>query len=75
MPGYLKRVSINFYTKCMMLDAGEPYGIHQDRMQVFLPVDGMTAQIVLATLTVLLLGGRHGGVRPFAVPGRGMIIV
>ena len=55
MPGYLKRVSINFYTKCMMYEAAEPYGIAPDRPHVFLPVDAATALVVLVTLTLLLV--------------------
>jgi ABC-2 type transport system permease protein len=55
MPGYLKRVSINFYAKCMMYESAEAYGIQPDRPNVFLAVDATTAAVVLVTLTVLLL--------------------
>ena len=55
MPGYMKRVSINFYTKCMMYEAAEPFGIAPERPNVFLKVDAATALIVLVTLTVLLV--------------------
>ncbi len=55
MPGYLKRVSINFYAKCMMYEAAEPYGIQPDRPYVFLAVDSTTALAVLVSLTVLLV--------------------
>jgi ABC-type transport system involved in multi-copper enzyme maturation permease subunit len=55
MPGYLKRVSINFYARCMMYEAAEPYGIQPDRPHVFLAVDAATAVAFLVTVTVLLL--------------------
>ena len=55
MPGYLKRVSINFYAKCMMYEAAEPYGIQPERPLVFLAVDSTTALAILFTVTVLLL--------------------
>jgi hypothetical protein len=58
MPGYLKRVSIGFYTHCMMFERAEEYGIQPDKPSVFLPVDGLTARAVLvgSTLILLLLG-------------------
>ncbi len=55
MPGYLKRVSINFYAKCMMYEAAEPYGIQPDRPNVFLAVDSATALVMLVTVTILLV--------------------
>ena len=55
MPGYLKRVSINFYAKCMMYESAEAYGIQPDRPSVFLAVDATTAATVLVTITLLLL--------------------
>jgi ABC-type transport system involved in multi-copper enzyme maturation permease subunit len=55
MPGYLKRISINFYAKCMMFEAAEPHGVRIDRPHVFLPVDAATAAAVLVTATVLLV--------------------
>jgi ABC-type transport system involved in multi-copper enzyme maturation permease subunit len=55
MPGYLKRISINFYAKCMMFEAAEPHGIQIDRPHVFLPVDAATAAAVLVTATILLV--------------------
>jgi ABC-type transport system involved in multi-copper enzyme maturation permease subunit len=56
MPGYLKRVSINFYVRCMMFDVARDHGIPPDNPTVFLPVDGWTAWLVLVGLTVGLLG-------------------
>lgn len=56
MPGYLKRVSIGFYTRCMMFDAAAGYGIKPERPDIFLPVEGTTALIILLGLTFTLLG-------------------
>lgn len=67
MPGLVKRVSIAFYTRCHFYDLagregwdtyqGKP-GLTPERISFFIPVDGRTAQIVLAsgTLGLLLLG-------------------
>jgi ABC-type transport system involved in multi-copper enzyme maturation permease subunit len=58
MPGYLKRVSINFYTQCMMYDALEPHGIRHPSPHIFLGVSGATACVILvgATAGFLALG-------------------
>jgi ABC-type transport system involved in multi-copper enzyme maturation permease subunit len=56
MPGYLKRVSIGFYTRCLMFDRAGQYGIQPDNPDVFLPVDGLTAAAVLVGATAALLG-------------------
>jgi hypothetical protein len=56
MPGYLKRVSIGFYTRCMMFEAAGDFGMQPERPDIFLPVDGTTALAVLIGLTVVLLG-------------------
>ena len=55
MPGVLKRVSIGFYAHCMMLEAAERHGIQMDRPNVYWPVDGTTAIIVLLTVTAALI--------------------
>jgi hypothetical protein len=55
MPGYMKRVSIGFYTRCMMFDAGQDYGVQPERPDIYLPVDGVTACWVLVGLTAGLL--------------------
>jgi ABC-2 type transport system permease protein len=55
MPGVMKRVSIGFYAHCMMLEAAERHGIQIDRPNVYWPVDGTTAIIVLMTATAALL--------------------
>lgn len=56
MPGYLKRISIGFYTRCIMFDAASAYGIQPERPDIFLPVEGATALVVLFGLTLVLLG-------------------
>lgn len=55
MPGYIKRVSITYYARCMMFDSGAVFGIQPERPMIFLPVDGTTAQVVLAGVTAVLL--------------------
>jgi ABC-type transport system involved in multi-copper enzyme maturation permease subunit len=63
MPGYIKRVSISFYARCMVVDAGSayniapinPFSIGPVNRESFLPVTGATALGVLITMTVLLL--------------------
>lgn len=56
MPGQFKRLSISFYTRCVMFD--EALGIQPDRPYIFLPVSATTAWLVLAgvTLTCLIVG-------------------
>jgi len=56
MPGYMKRVSVGFYTRCLMYEQVENYGIQPDRPGVFLPVDGITAALVLVGSALALLG-------------------
>jgi hypothetical protein len=55
LPGHLKRASISFYTRCMMFEEGGAYGVGPARPDIFMPVSGTTAWVVLAALTVLLL--------------------
>jgi hypothetical protein len=55
MPGYLKRFSITFYTRCMMFDRAEALGIRPENPRVYLPVDGTTALIVLISFTIAFL--------------------
>ena len=58
MPGYLKRISICFYARCMMFDEAELCGVQPEKPSVYMPVDGTTALCVLlgATAVLLLLG-------------------
>jgi ABC-type transport system involved in multi-copper enzyme maturation permease subunit len=55
LPGYLKRLSISFYTRCLMFSEAGEFGVGPNRPQVFLAVDGTTAWLVLAGATVGLL--------------------
>ena len=54
MPGFFKRASISFYTRCMIYEAVQHKGIAPAR-RLFLAVDGATALLVLVAATVLLL--------------------
>ncbi len=60
MPGVLKRVSVGFYAHCMMLEAADRHGIEIDRPNVYWPVDGTTAIIVLMTATAAAARSGHG---------------
>ncbi len=55
MPGYLKRVSVSFYARCVMFERASEYGMEAEKPAVFLPVDGLTAQLVLIGAAVGLL--------------------
>jgi ABC-2 type transport system permease protein len=55
MPGYLKRASISFYTRCMMFDAGQEFGVEPEKPSIYLAVDGATACMVLLGVTIVLL--------------------
>ncbi len=55
MPGYLKRVSISFYTRCLMFDLGQGYDVYPEKPSIYLPVEGATAWWVLGLLTAGLL--------------------
>lgn len=58
MPGLMKRVSIGFYTRCIMFDAAYAQGVEPPKTTVFLPVDSSVAYGVLAAMTAgcLLVG-------------------
>ena len=55
MPGTMKRISLSFYTRCLMFDAAQPYGVHPEKPSIYLPVDRVTAWSVLAIVTAVLL--------------------
>lgn len=55
MPGYLKRISISFYTRCMMFEAASQYGVEAEKPSVYLPVDGTSAWLVLMLVTAGLV--------------------
>jgi hypothetical protein len=58
MPGLMKRVSVTFYTRCIMFDAAAEYGLSPEKPSVYQPVDGTTAWLILisATIGLLLVG-------------------
>jgi ABC-2 type transport system permease protein len=55
LPGFLKRVSITFYARCMLYAEAQDYGYTPDNPEIFMPVNGSTAIAVLLMVTVLLL--------------------
>jgi ABC-2 type transport system permease protein len=55
MPGHFKRLSISFYTRCLMFDRAHEIGVHPERPLWYMPVSGTTAWLVLAGITVLCL--------------------
>jgi ABC-2 type transport system permease protein len=55
MPGSMKRISLSFYTRCLMFDAAQPYGVHPEKPSIYLPVDRVTAWFVLSIVTAVLL--------------------
>jgi ABC-type transport system involved in multi-copper enzyme maturation permease subunit len=55
MPGYIKRVSISYYARCMMFEAAQDYGIGPENPYAFLAVSGSTALTVLIAITLVLL--------------------
>ena len=58
MPGYLNRVSLNFYTKCMMYGPVQRHGIEPPRPDIFPVVSDASACWIMlgGTLAFLLLG-------------------
>ena len=55
MPGYMKRISISFYTRCLMFDAAQDYGIQPEKPSIYLPVSSLAAWSVLLSVTAILL--------------------
>lgn len=51
MPGFMKRASITFYSKCMVYDRDVP-GIRVENPGLYLPVEGDTAVRVLALVSL-----------------------
>jgi len=61
MPGIIKRVSIAFYIRCMVYDAGSPFELgprSRVAREMFLPVSAVTSAVVLSItiLGLLVLG-------------------
>src|SRR5207247_2256029 len=55
MPGDMKRISVGFFTRCLMFDAAHAYGMEPEKPGVFRPVDSLTAQLALLGMTVAFL--------------------
>ena len=55
MPGQFKRLSISFYTRCLMFDRATSTASIPTARLIFLPVSGTTAWLVLAGITVVCL--------------------
>ncbi len=58
MPGLMKRISVTFYTRCLMFEAAGAYGLTPEKPNVYQPVSAATAWVVLlgATAGLLALG-------------------
>ena len=56
LPGHLKRLSLSFYTRCLMFDRAHDFGVRPERPDFYLPVSGTTAAWILAGTTVAFLG-------------------
>jgi ABC-type transport system involved in multi-copper enzyme maturation permease subunit len=55
MPGYMKRLSLTFYTRCMMFDAAQEQGLQPEKPSIYLPVDGDVALLVLLITTIVFV--------------------
>jgi ABC-type transport system involved in multi-copper enzyme maturation permease subunit len=52
IPGTLKRLSINYYTRCLLYSAAETENVPTETSSLFVPVSPQTAWIVLIAATV-----------------------
>jgi hypothetical protein len=55
MPGQFKRLSISFYTRCLMFERAHQIGAYPEDPYWYLPVSGTTAWLTLAGLTASCL--------------------
>ena len=55
LPGQFKRLSISFYTRCLMFDRAHEFGVYPERPLWYMPVNGTTACLVLAGITAVCL--------------------
>ena len=58
LPGHFKRLSISFYTRCLMFESASEYGIGPSNPDIYLPVSGPAAlaALIAATLGLLIVG-------------------
>ena len=57
MPGIVKRLTVSYYTRCLIFDRGEVLGLDTSgpfNPELFLPISGESAQIVLWLITAAL---------------------
>jgi ABC-2 type transport system permease protein len=52
IPGTLKRLSINYYTRCLLYSSAETEGVPTESSSLFVPVSTETAWVVLLGVTV-----------------------
>ena len=55
LPGHFKRLSITFYTKCLMFERAQDFGRFLHRPNSYEAVSELTAWLVLLTTTAVLL--------------------
>ena len=55
MPGHLKRLSITFYTRCIMYERGQEFDPAADLLRNFDPVSMADAWAILLVVTAILL--------------------
>ena len=54
IPGTLKRLSVNYYTRCLLYSAGETEGVPTETSSLFVPVTPTTAWAVLLGVAVVV---------------------
>jgi len=73
MPGFLKRISIGFYTRCMMYEAAAGYGILPEKLETAeLPAGN--ALVEGATFLAILAGTIAGGIAVAAAESAHMVV-
>jgi ABC-type transport system involved in multi-copper enzyme maturation permease subunit len=55
MPGHMKRLSIGFYTRCMMFEGAAQHGFQPEKPAVYQPVSGSVAFVVLTAVVAASL--------------------
>ncbi len=56
IPGTLKRLSLNYYTRCLLYHAGEQHDVPTESSSLFVPVSPTFAWVALIGATVALTG-------------------
>src|SRR4029077_9747110 len=54
IPGTLKRLSINYYTRCLLYSAAETQDVPIESSSLFVPVSPTVAWVVLLTATIAI---------------------